>query len=556
MITQVKSVLCIPMKVGGAVTGVFMTASNKANAYTPEDIDLLSSLANIAAIAIQNAAYLEQARQQSEEIQEIINTVPEGVLLLDPACKVLLANPVAQAHLEVLCPDWSGGNVTQFGSFRLEDILKPPEVSGWHEVVSDRHIFQIVARPIESGPAHRGWVLVIREVTQEREVERRVQLQERMATVGQLAAGIAHDFNNIMSTIVLYAQMTARSPIIPNRERERINTIYQQAMQATDLIRQILDFSRRSILERQPLSLRPLIKEQARLFERTLGEDIHIDLTGMETHGLVYADPTRIQQVLLNLAINSRDAMPDGGILTIGLDEVEVRSSRNAPILEMTPGKWVRLTVSDTGTGIPPEDLPHIFEPFFTTKAPGEGTGLGLAQVYGIITQHEGYIDVSTQPGRGTTISLYLPALSEVYLQRLDSDTGEISVGNEQTILLVEDSEYTRQALVDSLELLHYRVISASNGQEALDVLDWRRAEIDLVISDVIMPEMSGLTLVREMAKRELRVPVLLLTGHSTGKDLEMMQTVGMVEVMPKPPSLEQLADVVRRLIDNGKYEA
>jgi PAS domain S-box-containing protein len=552
------SFLAIPMKVGGAINGVLMALSRQADAYTQEDIDLLTALANMAAIAVQNALYIEAARQQSEEIQQIINTVPDGVLLLNAERTVLLANPAAQVYLHALSGDHIGARISHLGDSSMQELLEIPYNGSWHEITSGKETYQLVARPIERGPARGGWVLVIRDLTQEREVESRIQLQDRLATVGQLAAGIAHDFNNIMSTIVLYAQITAQSPWISNRDRERVSTIHQQAMQATDLIRQILDFSRRSILERQPMSLRPLLKEQVRLFERTLGDDIHIEVTEMSSRGVVFADPTRMQQVMLNLAINARDAMPDGGTLRIGLAEVEVKPGSKPPLPEMAPGKWVRLSVSDTGVGIHPDDLPHIFEPFYTTKAPGEGTGLGLAQVYGIVSQHEGYIDVFSHPGAGATFTVYLPALDEKVAGLGDKDTGPLSRGRDQTILLVEDSVFTRQALQDSLELLNYRVITAANGQEALEVLLQQTDRINLVVSDVIMPEMSGLTLVSEMSDRGMDIPVVLLSGHATGKGTESLPPTSRVQILPKPPSLEQLAEMVNRMLkkDGQKTDA
>jgi len=544
-----KSSLAVPMKVGGETQGVLLVQSREQDVYDREDIDLLSALGNMAAIAVQNALLLEQARQQSQAIQQIIDTVPEGVLLLDPEHRILLANPIAQVFLQALSGSDVGERLTTLGDNQLDELLVSPRSGIWHEVSSAGRIFETAARPIESGPSRGGWVVVVREVTRQREAERRIQQQERLATVGQLAAGIAHDFNNIMSTIVLYAQMSTQSPWIPARDREHISTIYQQAMQATELIRQILDFSRRSVLERQPISLRPLLKEQVRLFERTLGEDIIIELVGMRERCLVFADPTRMQQVLLNLALNGRDAMPGGGVLQIGLDQIEIKEGDKSLLPEMPAGRWVRLTVTDSGNGIEPEHLPHIFEPFYTTKSPGEGTGLGLAQVYGIVSQHDGFIDVQSTPGSGSTFTIYLPALQENLTGIPDLDTGPLLKGHEETILVVEDSVFTRQALVDSLELLNYHVLTASNGRMALDVLTRQTKTINLVISDVIMPEMSGLALVREMVDNRIDVPVVLLTGHTLGKDLENLRAEGRVELLPKPPSLEQIGEVVARMV-------
>jgi two-component system, cell cycle sensor histidine kinase and response regulator CckA len=295
--------------------------------------------------------------------------------------------------------------------------------------------------------------------------------------------------------------------------------------------------------------LRPLVKEQVRLFERTLSENIRIDLAGMDKRCVVYADPTRMQQVLMNLALNARDAMPDGGTLRIGLNLIDIPSAQAAPLPEMPPGKWVRLTVADSGVGIDPQDLAHIFEPFFTTKGRGEGSGLGLAQVYGIVSQHDGFIDVQSRPGNGSVFSVYLPALAEDLAGLPDLDTGPLVRGRQQTILVVEDSVFTRQALVDSLEMLNYRTLIASNGRQALDILLERGGEIDLVISDMIMPEMSGLGLVREMFDQGIAVRTVLLTGHYPGKEVDELRKRGLIELLDKPPSLEKLSETVGKLL-------
>ncbi len=537
------------MNVGGETTGVLTVHSRHPNAYHPEHIEMLSAMANIAAIAVQNAQLLEQARQTAEQIQHILQTVPEGMLLLDDSRRVVTANPAAAGYLALLGGIEVGGVLEQMGGRNLDELIAPQPGGLGQEVSTGGRVFEVAARPLESSPERGGWVLVIREVTLEREVERHNQQQERLATVGQLAAGIAHDFNNIMSTIVLYAQMSAQSPWVPSQDRERMSTIYQQAMHATELIRQILDFSRRAVLERQPLSLRPLVKEQVRLFERTLSENIRIDLAGMDQRCVVYADPTRMQQVLMNLALNARDAMPDGGTLRISLNLIDIPSAQAAPLPEMPPGKWVRLTVADSGVGIDGQDLAHIFEPFFTTKRRGEGSGLGLAQVYGIVSQHDGFIDVLSEPGKGSVFSVYLPALPEDLAGLPDLDTGPLVRGRRQTILVVEDSVFTRQALVDSLEMLNYRTLTASNGRQALDILLERGGEIDLVISDVIMPEMSGLGLVREILDQGISVRTVLLTGHYPGKEMEDLRKRGLIELLDKPPSLEKLSETVGRLL-------
>jgi len=527
---------------------------------------------------------LAQIQEQAQRVQQVIDTVPEGVLLLDADGQVILANPVAEGDLSVLAGasvgdtlrqaqgkllrQRSGQALTHLGNRPLAELLTSPPKGLWHEVTTDGlspRTFEVIARCIETGPTPggacpatastrggesvEGWVLVIRDVTREREIERRVQQQERLAAVGQLAAGIAHDFNNIMATIVLYAQMTARAEGLSDRVRERMVTINRQAQHATRLIQQILDFSRRAVLERQPLDLLLLLKEQVELLERTLPESIEIKLAYGRDEYVVNADPTRIQQAITNLAVNARDAMPEGGNLHIGLERIQIGTSREAPLPEMEAGEWIQVTVSDTGTGIPPDVLPHVFDPFFTTKAPDRGTGLGLAQVHGIVAQHEGYIDVESQVGQGTTFTIYLPALPAHPSEPLALELPALVKGRGETILVIEDDAAARGALVESLEMLNYRVLEAVEGQEALAILEQRGEEIALVLSDVVMPGMGGIALLHTLRERGLTVRVVMLTGHPLEKKLENLRAQEMTDWLPKPLSLEQLAEVVARAL-------
>jgi two-component system cell cycle sensor histidine kinase/response regulator CckA len=458
---------------------------------------------------------MKEIQEQARRVQQIMDTVPEGVILLDDAGQVLLANPLGEMGLDTLAGASVGDTLTHLGDHPLAELLTTPKKRLWHEIETDKLAFQITARPIEDGPRSVGWVLVIRDVTQQRENQQRVQRQERLAAVGQLAAGIAHDFNNIMATIVLYAQMAARSPEMTDMARAQMQTINQQAQHAARLIQQILDFSRRSVLERQPFDLLPLIKEQVRLLERTLPENIEIRLDYGPDEYTANADPTRMQQMLTNLALNARDAMPEGGTLRIGLERVRIAEHDQAPLPEMGAGDWLQIVVSDTGTGISPDALVHIFEPFFTTKEPGRGTGLGLSQVHGIVGAHEGHIDVISWLDDGTTFTIYLPALSTPVLELMDQDMPDLIQGNGETILVVEDNLAARAALVDSLGTLNYQVLAAQNGEAALTILEDRRDEVDLVVSDVVMPVMGGIPLLRAMQERGLEVKVILLTGHA-----------------------------------------
>jgi two-component system cell cycle sensor histidine kinase/response regulator CckA len=375
--------------------------------------------------------------------------------------------------------------------------------------------------------------------------------------VGQLAAGIAHDFNNIMATIVLYAQTTARMEELPSVVRKRMGTINQQAGHATKLIQQILDFSRRAVLERRPLDLALLLEDHVRLLKRTLPESIEVKLAYGPDEYMVHADPTRMQQVVTNLAVNARDAMSGGGALHIGLERIQVRPGESPLVPEMDPGEWIQVMVSDTGTGIPPNVLPHIFNPFFTTKAPGEGSGLGLAQVHGIVGQHGGRIDVESHVGKGTTFTIYLPALATHPSKPSSVSELEESLtlptGKGESILVVEDNATVRRALVESLELLNYRTQEATNGQEALAMLEQHSDDIDLLLSDVVMPGMGGVALLHALKERGLAVKVVMITGHLLEKELDELRAQGMADWLHKPPELEKLAEVVARVLGTDR---
>jgi PAS domain S-box-containing protein len=506
---------------------------------------------------------LEQIQDQARQLQEVVSSVPEGVLLLDAKGRIALANSAAERHLSVLVDaprdtspaPGSGRVLTHLGDRPLEELLTSPPQGLWHEVEAQGRVFELIARPMadalapsNEGPSQRdNWVLVIKDVTQEREVREQLARQERLAVVGQLAAGIAHDFNNIMGTIVLYADMTMRSEGLTERGQEWMATIQDQAERATRLIQQILDFSRRSVLERRPIDLLLLVKEEVKLLERTLPEHIDIQLTYGYNEYTVHADPTRIQQVVTNLAVNARDAMPDGGQLRLGLERAAVEPGAKPPLRGMAAGEWVQLTVADTGTGILPSALPHIFEPFFTTKETGTGAGLGLAQVHGIVGQHGGHIGVDTEVGKGTTFTIHLPALPVRAPQPSEPAPADLATGHGERILVVEDQPSLRGALAETVASLSYEVLVATSGADALALLE--RDEVDVVLSDVVMPEMGGIALFHTLREKGLDVPVVLLTGHPMEEELEALIERGLNGYLLKPPRAEELANLLAELL-------
>lgn len=497
---------------------------------------------------------LQQIQEQTLQMQQIMDTVSEGVFLLDAELCLLLCNPSALAYLHILSESevWkTGQKLTALAGHSISELLSPPPRGLWHEIEANRRHFQITARAIETGPMMGGWVLVVRDVTEEQAFRETVQRQDRLATVGQLAAGIAHDFNNILAGIVLYSQMSLRAPNLPAHLQERLAIIASQAHRAAELINQILDFSRSTVLDRLPLDVIPLLKEQVKLWERTLPESIRVDFTYGVDDYVIDADPTRMQQVLMNLVVNARDAMPDGGTLSIEVTRLRVTNPKYAPMPDMAVGDWVLISLSDTGSGIPDEALPFIYDPFFTTKPVGEGTGLGLSQVYGIVSSHDGVIDVRTEMKVGTTFFLYFPALAQPEAPATDM-LDDLRLGHGETILVVEDNAAARAAIVASLELLNYRVLEAENGKVALNVFAEHRDEIALVLSDLVMAEMGGKALAQALHQLAPALRVVVMTGYPLKDEREALHATGVVASIQKPPGLRELAETLAKACAGG----
>ncbi len=393
------------------------------------------------------------------------------------------------------------------------------------------------------------YVAVEEDITERKQLEEEHVRQERLAAVGQLAAGIAHDFNNVMAVITLYSELLQRSENLLKNDLKKLQIIYQQAMHAADLTRQILDFSRRSVREPRPLDLKLLLNEMLKFVERTISERIQVQFAFSSGDYMVNADLTQLQQAVTNLTVNARDAMPQGGALYVNLSRSILRADETPPCTGMAPGEWIKLAVTDTGTGIAPDVLPHIFEPFFTTKEVGKGTGLGLAQVYGIVQQHEGCITVKSRLGEGTTFTIYLPALvTEADVKTAELLTGPLQ-GQGETILLVEDNQILLEATRSVLESLNYRVLTAVDGQDALTVYRTQPNQINLVLADVVMPKMDGFEMVKALQQQFPPPKVLLMSGFPRDTEMksEMKQFVS--DWLPKPLNIDQLARFLREAL-------
>jgi signal transduction histidine kinase/ActR/RegA family two-component response regulator len=386
-----------------------------------------------------------------------------------------------------------------------------------------------------------------RELTQTQD---QLLQSQKMEAIGRLAGGIAHDFNNLLTVIAgqtyMLRNQTAAGPV-----REGVERIEATAERAAELIRQLLAFSRKQVLQPGVLRLNAIVESMAPMLTRVIGEDVELSARLAPRLGHVKADPTQIEQVIMNLAVNARDAMPGGGQLILETANVVVDASHGLPHPDMTPGAYVMLAVSDTGIGMDAETRRRLFEPFYTTKEPGKGTGLGLSTVYGIVKQSGGHIGVSSEPGRGATFKIYLPVASESADVPVAVMSDDVPRGTE-TILLVEDERDVRVLVRQVLQERGYRVVEAPGAREALQVAT-DGTPIDLLLTDIIMPQMTGRVLADLLTARRPTLPVLFISGYADDAVIEPGVLQAGRAYLQKPFTPAQLARVVRRVLDGSK---
>jgi two-component system, cell cycle sensor histidine kinase and response regulator CckA len=546
----IRSHLVVPILQPDRVLGLLRLDGDAPGQFSEQDARRLQNLATTIAIALQNADLLDEMRQKAQQVQRILDTVQDGILLLDASYRVELANPAALNHLRLLSDSGLGDSLKLLGNKSIRDLLQPPpEGAQWHEVGLQKppRTFEAAAQPMETQSG--GWVLVLRDITEARKQQQYAEAQQRLAMVGQMAAGIAHDFNNIMTIIILYVQMLLKAPNLPAELNGRLETIFTQSKLAANLISQILDFSRHADMQQRPVHLRPFLKELSKMLQRTLPENIELRLDYDEGEYTISADMTRIQQAVMNLVVNARDAMPQGGTIRLDLTEIEVVEGEKRPLPDIPPGPWIRLQVRDEGIGISPENLQRIFEPLFTTKERGKGTGLGLSQVHGIIKQHQGFISVESVVGEGTTISLYFPLLSEADSFAAADEAPGSHFGSGETILVVEDDQITREAICAILETYNYRALAAADGAEALRLFDFFSTEIALVLSDMVMPGMSGSTLYAQLRTERPDLRMIVITGYPFADEDRQLLSQGVVRWVQKPFEVDQLMMAIQETL-------
>ncbi|HYK19398.1 MAG TPA: response regulator [Pyrinomonadaceae bacterium] len=380
--------------------------------------------------------------------------------------------------------------------------------------------------------------------------EEQLRMSQKLEAVGQLAGGVAHDFNNLLTVITGYSDLVLTQLSESDDTRPKIVEIKRAAQRASSLTRQLLAFSRKQVLLPKFFNLNDLVGDMSKMLQRLIGEDIEMT-TSLGPEAPIYADPGQIEQVLMNLVVNARDAMPDGGRLTIETSRVEIDEDYSSTHLNAEPGPYVMLAVSDTGGGMDPETLKHIFEPFFTTKEHGRGTGLGLSTVYGIVKQSGGSIWLYSELGQGTVFKIYLPIATAKDIELSTAPDPPAIPRGAETILIVEDEPQIRQLAFECLTHCGYKVLPSANGVEALQLVHSMQQPIHLVVSDVVMPKMSGRDLVQRISEVQPLVKVLFMSGYTNDAIVNHGILEGGTWFIQKPFAFEALARKVREVLDS-----
>jgi two-component system, cell cycle sensor histidine kinase and response regulator CckA len=388
------------------------------------------------------------------------------------------------------------------------------------------------------------------DVTERRVLEKQLRMAQRMEAVGRLSGGIAHDFNNLLGVIIGYIQVMKRNLAPGNPSYEYAEEIEKASQRAVSLTRQLLAFSRQQVLEPVVLNLNALMSDMEKMLPRLIGEDVQLNLALDPAGGQVKADPGQIEQVVMNLAVNARDAMPEGGELTVRTRNVDLDEAFTREHPGSVPGQYVMLEVTDTGTGIDPEIQAQIFEPFFTTKDRDKGTGLGLATVYGVVKQSNGYITVESEKGKGASFKIYLPRESHAMAMKCGNGPGPLTLRGSETILLVEDAEPLRKLAQMFLRDNGYQVLTAANGSEALQAAAQSTGPIHLLLTDVVMPGINGRVLAERLTLSQPAMRVLYMSGYTDS----IIAGHGILEeglyLLHKPFTEDKLLRQVRAVLD------
>jgi signal transduction histidine kinase len=429
------------------------------------------------------------------------------------------------------------------------------ETSREEVVLKDGRVFDRYSAPMFGAGGHYyGRVWFFRDTSEHKQLEEQLRQAQKMEAIGHLAAGVAHDFNNMLAVIHGNAEMALMFADQPGTAaRDCFKQVIAASERAANLTRQLLAFGRKQAMNPQPLNLNEVIGNLTKMLNRVIGENISLQCTYATRLPVVQADVGMMEQVLLNLVVNARDAMPQGGQLLIKTEHLNLDEAYAKGHPEARAGEFIGMSVSDTGTGIAPEYLPRIFEPFYTTKEVGKGTGLGLATVYGIVKQHQGWTEVATQPGAGTTFRILLPAIPAPVTEVMSPPVAPVLRGGTESILLVEDDTAVRLVTRRILEAFDYQVVEATSGRAAMEIWRSRAMKIDLLLTDIVMPDgVTGRELAEALFVERPALKVIFMSGYGmemVGERTEFIQRTKSL-FLQKPFSSRLLIQTVRKCLD------
>jgi signal transduction histidine kinase/CheY-like chemotaxis protein len=413
-------------------------------------------------------------------------------------------------------------------------------------------VFESHVQPLRSSEGDLlGVIGVALDITDRKRLTDQLRQSQKMQAVGELAGGVAHDFNNLLMVVKGHAEMLLDQLAESSPLRQNVVQVQKAAERAASLTRQLLAFSRLQVLQPRVIDLNEVVGGMIQMFSRVIGANIELAFLPGSRLGHVKADPSQIEQVLLNLVVNARDAMAGGGRLTIETSTVELDRSHAAKHTGMIPGHFVMLVVSDTGCGMDAKTQARIFEPFFTTKTQGKGTGLGLATVYGVVKQSGGFIWVYSEPGHGTTFKIYLPEVAEEVDRSVVEKVAPRAQKGSETILIVEDEESVRDLVKDYLVAAGYHVLEASDGVQALEIAAGHKGTIHMLVTDVVMPRLSGREVAARISATRTNLRVLYISGYTDDSVFRHGVLEGGMAFLQKPFNLKTLAQKIREVLDD-----
>ena len=549
------------IRVDSAISGT-STCQEKVQVIPDGKICLEGIVANSDDITDKKNAQ-EELENHKALLQGIFDAIPARIKVTDAEGKRMLVNKSEAERfggISEVTPEQS----EKFPNLNSEDIreVKSQEVAVVKEgksfdyirsrelldkTIEHDHVIRVPIR--DSAGSITGGLHVIYDVSEFKKLELQLRQAQKMEAVGQLAGGVAHDFNNLLQIMSGCAEIAMRTGGDNPQLQVATNQIITAIDRAGNLTRQLLMFSRRKEIHPKTVNLNDLVENLIKLLKRVIGEHIAVNMTPAAVPVIGLVDPGMIEQMVVNLCVNARDAMPNGGILELTLDQVQIDRSAYRKLDLENSGEYICLTVSDSGTGIAEEIRERIFEPFFTTKAEGIGTGLGLSMVYGIIKQHGGSIKVESKLGKGTKFRVYLPR-AKMDLKIPKETNSEIIPGGNERILLVEDEVEVLKTLADLLESQGYQVICGRDGEEALNIFQSLHDEIDLVITDVVMPKISGREVVLQVRKLAPAIRIIISTGYTANEANYSFFQEYHLPVIEKPYSPRELFRIVRDSLD------